>query len=176
MKKIGFAFLSFVLLNAVLQSCKKEVVQVVDFTSITPTDNECRITGTFDTTQWNNSVLNRQTDTVLLVFGDNIVITDSICGNITISPPCPNPSNGFFIWNVNPSRQCKLKVVCVNTAYDILYYNAYALNGGPITLGFDFRAQTAFRTDSNYRMFYAFYNSRDSVYYSGHGDIKIVKP
>ena len=175
MKKIVFAILSFVAVIAFLQSCKKTPVTIIDYTKYVATDKECRVTGTVDTTQWANNVLNRQQDTALLIFTDNIVLSDSICGNITMAPPCPNPSNGFFIWNVNPSRQCKLKVVCISTAQDVLYFNTYGLNGGPISLGFDFRSQTSFRTDSSYRMYFGFYNSRDSLYYSGHGDIKIVK-
>ena len=175
MKKIGFAILSFALLTILFQSCKKDTVHIIDYSAYVPTDKGCRVTGALDTTQWNNNVLNRQQDTAFLFFADNFVTADSICGTITVSPPCPNPSNGFFIWNVNPTRQCKLKVVFISTAQDVVSYNVYSLNGGPISLGFDFRAQTAFRTDSNYRMYYGFYNSRDSLYFSGHGDIRIVK-
>jgi hypothetical protein len=175
MKKIGITILSITLLLLFGQSCKKETTQVVDFSSYTATDKECRIIGLPDTTQWINSILTRQTDTLQLVFGDNIVITDSITGTVRVSPPCPDSSNGFFIWNVDASRQCKLKLVVVNTDYDVLYYNSYGLNGGPITLGFDFRTQTSFKTNTSYRMFYGFYNSLDSCYYSGHGDIRIVR-
>jgi hypothetical protein len=173
MKRIGFIFCSLVVVIAIIQSCKKEKPTVVDFSSYTMTSDECRIIGTADTTQWTNNVLNRQTDTLQLIFGDNLVITDSVTGPISISPPCPDSSDGFFIWNVNPSRQCKLKLVFVNTAFDVLYYNTYALIGGPMTIGFDFRSQTAFKPGTNYRMFYGFYNSNDSCYFSGHGDIRI---
>jgi len=175
MKKIVFTVLSFFILLALLQSCKKNSVRIIDYTHYVATDKECRVTGTIDTTQWVNNVLNRAEDTAWLIYTDNIVISDSVCATISMSPPCPNPSNGFFVWDVNPSRQCKLKVVCISTAQDILYFNTYGLNGGPITLGFDFRSQTSFRTDSSYRMYFGFYNSRDSLYYSGHGDIKIVR-
>jgi len=173
MKKVGFIVFGITALFTLVNSCKKTTTQIVDFSSYTMTNDECEIIGAADTTQWNNNVLNRQTDTLQLVFADNVNITDSATGTISMSPPCPDSSNGFFIWNVNPSRQCKLKLVVVNTAYDILYYNAYALNGGPMTIGFDFRSMTAFRSGTNYRMFYGFYNSYDSCYYSGHGDIRM---
>jgi hypothetical protein len=173
MKKIGFAFLSFVSLLAPFQSCKKVTPVVVDFSKYTITNNECQVTQVQDTTQWINDVLTQQQDTTLLTFLDNISIADSVPGKITISAPCANPSNGFFIWNVNPTRQCKLKVVCANTDGDILYYNSYGLNGGPITLGYDFRALTVFHKNTNYRMYFGFYNGRDSLYFSGHGDIRI---
>jgi hypothetical protein len=175
MKNTGIAIVSFALALMVLQSCHKETVTPVSFSTIDSTDNECRVTGTVDTTQWCNSVLNRASDTLFLTFAANVGITDSVCGRVTMAPSCPNPSNGFFIWNVSCTRQCLLKVVCVSTAFDVLYFNSYVINAEPITLGFDLRAQTAFRNDSSYRMYFGFYNSNDSLYYSGHGDIKIVK-
>ncbi len=173
MKKISFAIFAFALLIALLPSCKKETTQVVDFSSYVATNDACKVTGALDSTQWTNSVLSRQQDTVLLTFADNIVITDSVTGPIAINPPCPNPSNGFFIWNINSTRQCKLRLVCVNTALDVIYYNAYGLSGGPITLGFDFRTISTFKSGNSYRMYYGFYNANDSLYISGHGDIKI---
>jgi|GEM_PF-1812092 hypothetical protein len=173
MKKISLAVFAFSLFIALISSCKKETTPSVDFSTYVATNEECIVTGTPDSTQWTNSVLTRQTDTALLTFIDNIVITDSLTGPITINPPCPNPSNGFFIWNINPTQQCKLRLVCVNTAYDVVYYNAYGLSGGPITLGFDFRSISTFHTDSSYRIYYGFYNANDSLYISGHGDIKI---
>ena len=173
MKKASAVLLLIAIVALLLQACKKDIVRVVDFSKYTTTDNECQITGVGDTTEWINNVLNRSEDTALLIFADNIFISDTQAAKISITPPCPNPSNGFFIWNVNPSRECKLKVVCVNTAGDILYYNAYGLLGGPITLGFDFRGKSVFHSGINYRMYYGFFNSRDSLYYSGHGDIRI---
>jgi len=173
MKKISLATISFTLLIALLTSCKKESTQVVDFSAYVVTNNECRVTGLLDSTQWTNSVLTRQQDTAMLNFADNIYITDSITGTITINPPCPNPSNGFFIWNINPTRQCKLRLVCVNTNLDVIYYNAFGLSGGAIALGFDFRSISTFKSGNNYRISYGFYNANDSLYVSGHGDIRI---
>ena len=168
----GTVLLAFCFL---IQSCKKPAVTPTDFSQITMTDGECNIIGARDTTQWNNDILNYALDTALLSFADTVVTTDSIAGLITVSPPCPNPSNGFFIWNISTERQCKLRLVCINEGYETLYYNVYRLNGGPIELGFDFRANTAFKNDSSYRMFYAFYNSFDSLYYAGHGNFRIMK-
>jgi hypothetical protein len=162
-------------LFALVQSCKKITETPTNFSQITTTGAECRIIGAPDTTQWNNDVLNYALDTALLTFSDNVVTTDSIGGKINVTPVCPNPRNGFFIWNIEAARQCKLRLVCINQSYQILYYNVYRLNGGPVEIGFDFTANTAFKNDSSYRMFYAFYNSFDSMYYAGHGDFTIVK-
>ncbi len=172
----GF-YIGAVLLSvfALFQSCKKTTVVPINFSQITMTDSECRITGIPDTTQWNNDVLNYLLDTALLTFSTGVTTTDSIGGKINVTPLCPNPSNGFFIWNIEAARACKLKLVCINESYQILYYNVYRLSGGPVEIGFDFRANTAFKNDSSYRMFYGFYNSFDSLYYAGHGDFTVVK-
>ena len=173
MKTTGFVISVFVTLLALIPGCKKEITQVTDYSTFVATNNECQITGAVDSTQWGNSILTRQQDTALLVFADNIYITDTVAGPITISPPCPNASNGFFIWNINPTRQCKLRLVCVNTSSDILYYNAYGLSGAPVTIGFDFRSVSTFHSGSSYRMYYGFYNAKDSLYFAGHGNFKI---
>ena len=173
MKKISFATFAISVLLTLLASCKKETTQVLDFSSYVATDNECHVTGATDTTEWANTILTRKQDTSRLTFADNIVITDTVAGTITISPPCPNPSNGFFIWNIHPERQCKLRLVCINAANDIIYYNAYGLSGGPMTIGFDFRNTSTFHPGTNYRMYYGFYNAKDSLYFAGHGDIRI---
>ena len=42
-----------------------------------------------------------------------------------------------------------------------------------MTIGFDFRSISTFRSGNNYRMYYGFYNANDSLYFAGHGDFKI---
>ncbi len=165
--------IAIILMFVLLQACKKTTVQVVDFSKYTQVNNACEITTIADSNQWTNNVLNRNEDTATLYFNDNVYITDSVAAQVTVSASCPNPSNGLFIWQVNPTRQCKLKVACVNTSGDIVYYNSYGLGGGPITIGFDFRSLSGFKKNNNYRLYYGFYNSHDSLYFSGHGDISI---
>ncbi|HWB62921.1 MAG TPA: hypothetical protein VG603_05365 [Chitinophagales bacterium] len=154
-------------------SCKKDVVEVLDFSKYTSTDNDCSITGPIDSTAWKNDVLNRTRDTARLIFSDDLFVTDSMAGTITLNPPCPNPSDGLFIWNINTTRQCKLKVVCINLSNEVIYYNAYRLVGGKMTVGFNFKGNSAFKAGNNYRLYFAFYTATDSLYYSGHGDFRI---
>ena len=157
-----------------IASCGKISKQtVLDFSKYTATNADCEKTGTVDSLQWNRDLLNLAQDTAYLNFADAIVVADTLTGNILITPPCPNPSNGLFIWNINTERGCKLKLACINQSSDILYLNAYGLPGGPFTILFDFRQLTAFRKNGNYRMCYGFYNFRDSLYYAGYGDFRI---
>ena len=172
MKKFYFLLLLSVI-TIYFDSCKKTTVTVVDFSKYTATNNECEITSK-DSTDWTNDLIWSYADSSLVAFSDTFVFNDTLTGKISITPACPNPSNGLFICNVTPQRQCKMKLVCINTNYDILYFNTYLLNSEPITLGFDFREATAFHKNVNYRMYYAFYSSlRDSMYYRGHGDFRI---
>ena len=172
MKKI-YVLLLLSIITVYWGSCKKTTVAVVDFSKYTVTGNECQITSE-DSTDWTNDLIWTRQDSSLVAFSDTFSFSDTSAGKISISPACPNPSNGLFICTVTPQRQCKMKLVCVNTSYDILYYNTYLLNSEPITLGFDFRNVTAFHKNTNYRMYYAFYSSlRDSMYYRGHGDFRI---
>ncbi|MDB5282043.1 MAG: hypothetical protein JWO06_1118 [Bacteroidota bacterium] len=171
MKKFYLLFIIPVLL-IYFASCKKTTVAVVDFSKYTVTDNECRVSS-IDTTDWNNEVIWSLQDSNLVAFTDTFSFFDTLTGKVSFSPACPNPSNGLFICNITPEQQCKLKVVCVNSKFDLIYFNTYLLYAEPITLGFDFREATAFHKNNNYRMYYAFYTSRDSMYYRGHGDFRI---
>ncbi len=156
-----------------LVACKKPAPALLDFSKLTETNSKCELAGTIDSNAWKNDVLNLKNDTLLLTFSDNIYLSDSIPGTIQISAPCPNPSNGFFFWSVNASRACKLKLVCINDSSDILYYNSYRLQNGPVDIGFNFRSNTSFHKNNNFRMYYAFYTSKDSIFYAGYGNFRI---
>ena len=106
-------------------------------------------------------------------FSDNILLTDSIAGYIEVAAPCSNPSEGQFAISINTERQCKMKVAFVNTEMETLNFTSIKLTGGPTVTGYDFRSLTSFHKGMNYRMYYAFYTAKDSVYYKGHGDFRI---
>jgi hypothetical protein len=172
--RINIAAFFIIALLVVLNCCKKPPTTVpLDFSKITVTNNECEITGAIDSAAWINDVLNLALDTQFLTFADYTGITDTLTGTIQISPICPNPSNGFFLWNVSSTRECKLKIVCIDINEEILYYNTYRLEGGPLLIAFDFSKTTSFKKNTNYRMYYGFYNAKDSVYFSGHGNFRI---
>lgn len=154
-------------------SCKKEIVEPIDFSKYTATDNNCVPLGVIDSTDWTYDAEWNATENSLMNFSDNITGTDSIAGYVEVSPACPNPSEGIFIVGVNTERACKMKIVCVNTEMEPLFFTTKQLTGGPIVTAYDLRPLSAFHKNMNYRMYYAFYNAADSVYYKGHGDFRI---
>lgn len=155
-------------------SCKKDPVVIIDFSKYTATDSNCLITGAVDNTDWTDDITWAAQENALLAFSDNIVLVDSIEGYIDISPLCPNPGDGLFTMDILTERECKMKIACVNTEMETLYFIAKKLTGGPpVTTEFDLRALTSFHKNMNYRMYYAFYTADDSVYYKGHGDFRI---
>jgi hypothetical protein len=154
-------------------SCKKQDITPIDFTRYTATDSTCSILGEADITDWTADSTWAIQETALLTFNDAIVLVDSVAGFIQISPPCPNPNDGHFTLGINTERECKMKIACVNTEMETLYYSTEKFTGGPTMLTYDFRPLTSFHKEMNYRLYYAFYNSKDSLYYKGHGDFRI---
>jgi hypothetical protein len=172
MKSFYASLLPFIVL-LLSSSCKKDNITPIDFTKYTRTDSSCAIIGEADITDWTADSIWTTSEIALMKFSDGVVLADSLIGFINVSPPCPNPSDGLFIMRVNTERECKMKVACVNIEMETLYYTSSKFPGGLITTGYDFRQLTAFHKDSYYRLYYAFYNAADSLFYKGHGDIKI---
>lgn len=172
MKKL-YSLLFIFCLCFQLISCKKDISTAPDFSKITVVDDNCIYVGDVDTTDWTNDVAWTAQETLFMNFADTIVVTDTLTDFVQVSAACSNPNHGLFIVGLSTGKQCKMKLVAVNTDMHVLYYTARKFTGGPIVTAYDFRALTAFHTNANYRLYYAFYNSNDSVYYKGHGDIRI---
>jgi hypothetical protein len=172
MRKFYSSFITSIVFLQFL-ACKKETIIPIDFSNYTVTDSSCTIVVTTDPSDWSYDTTWTSKESSLMNFADNILIVDSLPGNIELSPACPNPSDGLFIIGINTERECKMKLACVNTEMETLYFLAKRFSGGPIVTGYDLRSLTAFHKDMNYRMYYAFYNSKDSLYYKGHGDFRI---
>ena len=171
MKKLScFAFLLTVLL---FSGCKKDNLSPIDFSKITVTDTSCIYISEVDTTDWTYDDNWTEQETNFLNFADTIIVTDSVAGFVQVSAVCPNPNEGLFIMGINTQRQCKMKLVCVNNEMQVLYYLTRKFTGGSVTTSYDFRSLTAFHKNENYRLYYGFYNSKDSLYYKGHGDFRI---
>ena len=155
-------------------ACKKDISTAVDFSKITVVDDNCIYLGEVDTTDWTRDVVWTTQETALMNFKDtSVVVTDSLTDFIQVSAACSNPNTGLFIVGINTGKQCKMKLVAVDTDMHVLYYATRKFTGGPIVTAYDFRSLTAFHANANYRLYYAFYNSKDSLYYKGHGDVRI---
>lgn len=171
LKLIGVALVCVV---TAISACKKDPVFAPDFSTITQTDSSGHVIGTADSTDWSYDTDWNGTELAFFSFNDTSANTsDSLAGTIAVSHAMPNPNAGLLIVGMNPERQVKVKYVFVNTDLRVLNYGVRKLNGGVTFLSFDLTTNTAFRKGEYYRMYYGFYNSKDSLYYKGHGDIKI---
>ena len=158
----------------IIAACKKDEVFAPDFTTITQTDSSGVVIGSVDSTDWGYDAGWNGTEFNFLAFNDTSANSlNSITGTVMLSPPMPNPSRGLFILGLNPERQVKMKYAFVNSDLKVLQYGARKLNGGVTWMPLDLTTNTAFKKGEYYRMYYGFYNSKDSLYYKGHGDIKI---
>lgn len=175
MKKGGFLFFITAIFLLLLASCKKDpVTKVLDFSRITTTDDQGYILGIADSTDWTFDSIFLAKELALLNFNDtNVKVTDTLTGNVTIQPAYPNPGVGIVALSLNTERECKFKIVCVNDEMQTLYYHMVRLSGGDYTAQYNFTTSTSFHKPANYRIYYGFYNSRDSLYYKGHGDIRL---
>ncbi|MCW5907378.1 MAG: hypothetical protein KIS94_05940 [Chitinophagales bacterium] len=164
------AFLFFVI--ASVASCKKEKAVLYDFSKYTATD----ISGTIvsiDSTDWAYDATWTTAELKLLTFKDTIKVSDSTYGYVQLSPATPNPTSGVFIIGSDTEKECKMKAVFVNEQLNILHYLSKKFTGGPILTAYDLSVHTAFRKGNCYRMYYGFFNAKDSLFYKGHGDIRI---
>jgi hypothetical protein len=160
------------LLFCLLPSCKKDAPPP-DFSQITVTDSTCLLIGDTDNTDWTFDDYWMTGEYQLLKFIDtNAVATDTSIGWVQIHALCPNPNNGIFIWDFATEYPAKMKLAVVNTKFRVLYYEAITLTGGSSAVSYDFRYNHSFHQGENYRIYYGFYNSRDSLYYKGHGDFR----
>ena len=168
----SLAPLLFVAMLSTMNACQKETVKVLDFSTITYTDSLCNLVGDTATENWtyDNSWVTAEFN--LLAFKPISAVVDTTLSKITVLPACPNPNNGQFTLRIKSTKRCKLNWVMVNRGLEILAYSQQKINSGQFTIPFDFSANTAFDTASNYRMYYGFYNAKDSLYYKGHGNIR----
>ncbi len=168
-----FRTVIFTVLVLVFNGCKKDSTTPLDFSSYTTTDIHCVTFGEPDSTDWTFDYYWTAQESALLKFNDTLTVLDTLTGWIEVSAPCPNPGNGIFILGVNSEYACKMKLACVNTQMQILYYSTQKFSGGVTWIPLDFTTSTSFHTNENYRLYYSFSNAQDSVYYKGHGDIRI---
>ncbi len=159
--------------SALFYSCKKNNEIIYDFTQYTETDSTGSIIGGNDTTDWGYDGSWSSGELSLLSFKDSLVAGDSTTGTVEISPAFPNPGHGIVLIGVNTEKSCKMKAVVVDEDFHILYLDNRLFTGGPILTVHYLGTSTAFHSGHYYRMYYGFYNSKDSLYYKGHGDLLI---
>lgn len=173
MKKPSLFFLLITVTFISFYSCKKESHAGYNFTQISATDANGNSNGSTDSTDWGYDANWSSAEIKLLSFKDTLKTTDTATGYIQLSPLFPNPGNGVFLMGVDVEKACKMKAVFVNEKFQILHYLSRPFTGGFILTAYDFTSLTSFHKGNYYRMYYGFYNATDSLYYKGHGDIRL---
>lgn len=171
MRAVVYSLLAITLITCIY-SCQKGSVTEYNFTQITFTDslgNEAEV----DTTDWTYDNSWTGGEIKLVSYIDSLKATDSMPGFIKISPAYPNPTKGTIIMNINFERACKMKAVLVNQNFEILFYQSNLVSSGPGIAYYDLRGLTAIDKNNYYRLYYGIFNSKDSLYYKGHGDLLI---
>lgn len=154
-------------------ACRKESTAGYNFTVITYTDSTGAVNGTVDSTDWGFDSQWTAAEIKLLSFKDTLITIDTSIGYVKLSAAFPNPCKGKFIIGVDVEKACKMKAVFVNERFEILHYTSRIFTGGPILTAYDFSGNPAFHRSNFYRMYYGYFDSRDSLYYKGHGDLQI---
>jgi len=167
-KPLGYFFAMVVVC---IMACKKETIRVLDFDSITYTNALCEVIGEPAPGNWAKDSDWVQAEINLLAFNTIPGIADTALSKITVFPACPNPNAGQFDVFVKSTKKCKLKWVMVNRQLEILQYGQQLMDSGQFTISYDFRGITSF-VGGNYRLYYGFYNAKDSLFYKGHGNIR----
>lgn len=144
-----------------------------DMTQISPTDEQGQAMGAADPTDWTYDATWTDEEHALMMFADTINnVLDTGNNIIQVYPAYPNPSSGLFSFYAACGKESKVKLVLVDSSMHSLRTFAYRTEEGAIHKHFGFHLASDIDT-GNYRMYYGFYNSSDSLYYKGHGDIKI---
>ncbi len=169
----AFACFAFILIHS--SSCKKEIssTSTFDYSNFTVTDSSCLYVANVDSTDWTYDASWTTAETALLNFNDTISTLDSTAGYVQVSASCSNPSAGLFIMGTDVEKACSMKIAVVNNKLEVIHYRTAKLTGGPMMHFFDFQYTGSFHKNENYRMYYGFYTSKDSLYYKGHGDFRI---
>lgn len=167
---LGILLLIGIVLNS---GCKKSPESPINFSAITVTDTTCLYISDVDITDWGSDAGWATIEYNLISFKDSVRISDSLTGYVQVSAICANPNDGHFSWQINTERECMMRMALVNNEMQLLHYEVKRMPGGPLTLNYDFRNNTSFHKNENYRIYYGFYNKKDSLYYKGHGDLRL---
>lgn len=162
------ATLLFVLLNG----CKKEPEVVYDFSIQTITDSVCN-TITQDLTDWTYDQYWTRTDSLFVLFNDNLPLSDTTTGWVRVEPLCPNPGSKSFTLKIHSTKPAKARFAIVNTDLEMVYYASGIVHGDTVIQKFDLNGYSSILPQQNYRLYYAFFNSKNQMYYKGHGDFRV---
>jgi hypothetical protein len=163
--------------TCLLTGCGKKI----DFGSdegITMRDERNQPMGAADPTDWTSDGSWSKTERALFHFDPAVDLNGSQQGGLRGLGFFPNPvssvsRHGIFILGSTPT-DLKAKLVIVDQKYKVLLEQETSLAKGSNTqYAFNLSADK-FPANKLYRLYYVYYTAAGTLYYKGHGDIKIA--
>jgi hypothetical protein len=163
--------LTLLILIVVSACCKnkKENFEIT-ITGITERDIFSTPVGNIDTDDWTNDASFAEGINAKFNFTDAIDYTGAMAGTINFVS-FPNPTTSINNIIINNSTKCALKVIVVDANLNVKQQYGTKLSSGSNTVALNF-GDASFATNTNYRVYYQFYDSAKNVFFKGHGDVR----
>lgn len=165
------------------QGCKKEqdkaqepVIQnpvaKIDLSGITTTDYAGNILSPVDPTDWTNDSAWTAAETAIFQLPDTTQLANTERASLSFSPAYPNPLQVQFALHIEADKRTLLQLVICDSMLTVKDRYFMPLKSG--SNDFAFRLEPVnYNAGTNYRLYYGFYGAAESLYYKGHGDLKI---
>ncbi len=159
---------SLFLLSSILLGCSKDSDQLISIKGITQRDEGGNIMGNIDNTDWTNDSELPEKVIDFLNFNKTIDYTTAEVASLQILG-YPNPFETTFRLEISCSKQTVCRFVIVDESLKVYLVNEMMLAVGGNSLAL---SGSSFPKNKNLRIYYAFYDSSETMYYKGHGDIR----
>jgi hypothetical protein len=175
-KNLTVIFLFSLFVNA---KCKKEneILPKIDVSKITPTDITGALTGTADNSDWKVDANWTNEELALFQTPSSEQLSGTETESITVFPAFPNPLNNVFTFVIATSKITCIQLVVTDDRLNVkdrfIFKNV--LPGSGISLAQIKLDASKYLSNTNYRVYYAFYSVTDGLYQYGHGDIRIQR-
>ncbi len=175
-KKLFIVAVSFSLISL---QCKKEpdLLPKIDVSKITEIDKYSVGSGQVDNDDWKQSSLT-PTELSLFQIPSPSQLANTEKANIAVHPAYPNPTSGILYYSSNISKFTLLQIVITDNMLNVkdrFFLTPLGTNDTDIELvqlKFD---AIKYLNNTNYRIYYGYYSLADGLYFTGHGDIKIIR-
>lgn len=167
------------LLPLLLLQCKKKEEAAapeyrIDVSRYTMVDENGVVMGDVDPTDWTYDPNWDAATLAIFAPPPAALLAGTDTATIRLFPVLPNPGNGDFLFAYSASRSTLLQLVVTDDRLQVQLRSFVPLAnantiyntriGLPATVG-----------TGNYRLHYAFYNAAGTIYYKGHGDIRVQR-
>ncbi len=164
MRKVYYLFL----LTSILFGCSKDSDEIISIKGITERDNIGNILGNEDITDWSSDTEFPDRIVDFLNFHGALDYSISEVASLEIYG-YPNPFESNIYFRVSCSKKTVCRFVIVDESLKIYFVHGLLLNVGSSAINL---SASYFPRNKNLRIYYTFYDSSETIYYKGHGDIR----